>query len=443
MKSLSMPDHLDSFAQDVAEMKQRLETNHHASKQNEEGLTSCYSPGSVREREEGDFFVRGIDIDDDDDDTDSDGTAEDSDLSNKQQEDGGYLPIFDYSAFNSSSNGMKNGIRSYNSLRLSERIPSVATVHEEEDDVDDGGDDENQDIELEKQQEQQQQNAQAAIAELADLFAFPRQLHDDDDYDSNSSHQTQQKKIHPGEASPTCVTCNLDSPTSTPSSQQPKAKAKPASTGKSKSRRSIFGQLADKYAWRPNQASVEPEEGEYFTRLSQDARAQSLPACPAGSLPRKGSLKRISSLYSQTNSDTGSSSSLKRTVSFSSLNVREYNIALSDHPSCSYGPPIQLGWDYRQKKAVQVEDYEEVKLKQPRRSRHDMVLSYNVRRYLLLKRAGYSDQDLEEAMSEVERVKRERVVTGMFLPASKLDETMEYVFDRVKTTFGGGSEPRY
>jgi hypothetical protein len=35
----------------------------------------------------------------------------------------------------------------------------------------------------------------------------------------------------------------------------------------------------------------------------------------------------------------------------------------------------------------------------------------------------------------------------MFLPASKLDETMEYVFDRVKTTvFGGagagGSETR-
>jgi hypothetical protein len=196
----------------------------------------------------------------------------------------------------------------------------------------------------------------------------------------------------------------------------------------------------EKYAWRV--VPQEQEEEEYFTRLSQDARAQSLPACP-GNLPRKGSLKRVSSLYSQTTANSESSSSLKRNVSFSSLEVREYNIALSDHPSCSYGPPIQLGWDYRQKKAVEVEEYEEARLQQPRRGRHEMVLSYNVRRYLLMKKAGYSDQDLEEAMSEVDRVKRERMVTETFLPASKLDETMEQVLDHVKTTiFGGGSESR-
>jgi hypothetical protein len=123
------------------------------------------------------------------------------------------------------------------------------------------------------------------------------------------------------------------------------------------------------------------------------------------------------------------------------LEVREYNIALSDHPSCSYGPPIQLGWDYRQKKAVQVEEYEETRSQQPRRGRHELVLSYNVRRHLLLKRAGYSDQDLEEAISEVDRIKRERTVTQAFLPVSQLDETIEHVLDHVKTSiFGGGSE---
>jgi hypothetical protein len=428
-----MPDYLGLFAHDVAEMEQRLQTNqHHASKQNEETLTSCYSPGSVRDREESDFFLREID------DTDSDGTAEDLDPANKQEVvDRVYLPSFDNSDLNCCSNSLKHGIRSYNSLRSNERIPSVETVHEEEDD-DGGGDDENQDMELGKQQ-----NAQAAIAELADLFVFPRQLIDDDSDDSDNNNRTQQKRFRPGEASLTCVACNLDSPTSTPSSQQPKAKPTATSTGKSKSGRSIFGQLVGKYAWQTDLAPAEPEEEEYFTPWSLDARAQSLPTCP-GSLPRKGSLKRISSMCSQTNSDTGSSSSLKRTVSFSSLEVREFSIALSDHPSCSYGPPIQLGWDYRQKKAVQVEDYEEAKLQQPRRSRRNMVLSYDVRRYLLLERAGYSEQDLEEAKSEVDRVKRERVVTST-LPASKLDETMEYIFDRIKpTVFGsGGSESRY
>jgi hypothetical protein len=427
MKSLSMPDHLDSFAQDVAEMEQRLLKNHHASKQNEEThtLTSCYLKSPVKNEEEGDFFMQGIDIDDDDDDdadSDSDGTAGGLDQpANTQQPGGGYLPSFDYGAFSTDSSSIVNHSilsKSNNSLlRSSERILNVETVNEEKDD-DDGY--ENQDMELEKQQKQRQQNAQAAIAELADLFTFPRQLHDDND---GSINRTQQQKIHPREVSPTGVACDLASSPSTSSLKEPH-----------KNRRSIFNQLVEKYAWRP--PPPEPEEEEYFTRLSQDARAQSLPACQ-GNLPRKGSLKRISSLCSNVNSE--SSSSLKRNVSFSSLEVREYNIALSDHPSCSYGPPIQLGWDYRQKKAVQVEEYEETRSQQPRRGRHELVLSYNVRRHLLLKRAGYSNEDLEEAMSEVDRVKRERTVTQAFLPASQLDETMEHVLDQVTFIFGGGS----
>jgi hypothetical protein len=429
MKSLSMPDHLGLFAQDVAEMEQRLltSTNHHASKQNEETntLTSTsydnYNP--VKYEEEGDFFVRGIDIDNDDD---SYGTTEEPVPASTQQGIGGYLPSFDYGAFNnnSNSNSLKHSILSIKSLRSSERFLSFETVHEEDDD-------ENQDIEL----EDHQQNAQAAIAELADLFFLqPRQLHDND---NESNNRTQQKNIHPEQLSPKGVAWNTDSSTST--SQQPKSKA--TSTGKPITRRSIFHQLVDKYAWRP---APQEQKEENFTRLSHDARAQSLPACRQGNLPRKGSLKRVSSLYSPTNENPDSTfTSLKRNVSFSHLEVREYNIALSDHPSCSYGPPIQLGWDYRQKKSVQVEDYEEARLQQPRRTAHEMVLSYNVRRFLLLKRAGYSDQDLKKAVSEVDRVKRERMVTDLFLPASKLDETMEHVMDHVKTTiFGGGSESR-
>jgi hypothetical protein len=424
MKSLAMPDHLDLFAQGFAEMEQRLlSKNNLASQQNEETLntlTSCYrkSPGPIKDEDEDDFFVRGIDIDDDDDndddDTNSDVTAEEPDPVNAQQG-GGYLPSFDYGAFNRDSKSMKHSIlsKSNNSLRSSERILSFETVREEEED-----DDENHDIELEKQQ----RNAEAAIAELADIFTFSSQHRDDD-----SNNRTQQQKIHSREGSPTSVACNLASSTSTSSFKQP-----------NKNRRSIFNQLVEKYAWCP--ASPEPEEEEYFTRLSQDGRAQSLTAC-RGNLPRKGSLKSFSSLYSQANSD--STTSLKRNVSFSSLEVREYNIALSDHPSCSYGPPIQLGWDYRQKEAVQVEDYEETRSQQPRRGRHELVLSYNVRRHLLLKRAGYSDQDLEEAISEVDRVKRGRTVTQTFLVASKLDETMEQVLDHVKAfSFGGGSESR-
>jgi hypothetical protein len=154
-------------------------------------------------------------------------------------------------------------------------------------------------------------------------------------------------------------------------------------------------------------------------------------------LPRKGSLKQISTIGNQSsfgNNSCGSMSSLKRNVSFHQLEIREYSVALSDHPSCSYGPPVQLGWDYRDRAAIPVETYEAHR--PPRRATHEMILSYNLRRYLLLQRAGYTTTEIRAAMREVERVKRERLVTDLLLPASMLDETLEEMRDRVKQMFG-------
>lgn len=162
-----------------------------------------------------------------------------------------------------------------------------------------------------------------------------------------------------------------------------------------------------------------------FVRLSPEHRHHSMPL----RVPSKPSLKRVSSIGTR----CSSSGSLKRNVSFSKMEIREYSIALSDHPSCSYGPPIQLGWDYRDREAVDVEEYETTR--SPRRSMHQLLLSYNVRRYLLLKRAGYSKSELQSAMQEVDRVKRERLVTDLFLPASKLDETLEDLVMGVRGMF--------
>ena len=189
----------------------------------------------------------------------------------------------------------------------------------------------------------------------------------------------------------------------------------------------------------PPTRDVDEEGGRHFSKTMTHAdRADSMPpeamvaAPPSPCLPRKPSLKRVSSL-SSTHSSSSSSNLMKRNVSFSRLEIREYDIAISDHPSCSYGPPIQLGWQYRDRKAVGLEEYE--KKREPRRNMNQLVLSYNVRRYLLLKRAGYSKGEIQQAMDEVERVKRERLITDMLLPTSKIDEVVEEIFDSVKGIF--------
>ena len=185
-----------------------------------------------------------------------------------------------------------------------------------------------------------------------------------------------------------------------------------------------------------------------FTRLQAGDRAHSLPlecmsrTCYGGdgnpalvpTLTKKPSLKKISSIgQSLSSKKTNSEGSLHRTVSFSSLSIREYPPAISDNPSCSFGPPVQLDWDYEAEETHRIDHYEESR--QPRRASHDLLLSYYDRRFLLLKQAGYSRKEVKEAMKEAERVKRERMVTDLFLPAQALDETMETVVDTVKRFF--------
>lgn len=171
-----------------------------------------------------------------------------------------------------------------------------------------------------------------------------------------------------------------------------------------------------------------------FALLCKGDRSNSLPRSHSTSfkvLTRKPSLKKISSIGRLSNHE--SADGLKQSVSFGNLKIREYNVALSNHPSCSYGPPVQLSWDYREKEVVPLDSYEESR--EPRREAGDLVLSYYDRRFMLLKQAGCSKTEVKASMKEVERVKRGRMITDLFLPASPLDETMEHVIDTAKYYF--------
>lgn len=155
--------------------------------------------------------------------------------------------------------------------------------------------------------------------------------------------------------------------------------------------------------------------------------SSSLPASPLLLPPKKRpSLKKIQS--------TASMSSAKRNVSFTDISVREYDVELSDHPSCSFGPPIQLGWAYEETETTSVEDYEVTRSPQRKKEVHELVLSYYARRRRL-KQSGYKRQEIKNAQREVDRIKRERLITEFFLPAARLDETLERVLGNVKGWF--------
>ena len=178
-----------------------------------------------------------------------------------------------------------------------------------------------------------------------------------------------------------------------------------------------------------------------FAKLRVSDRANSLPLecmkSPSNTITKKASLKKISSI-GQGLARKNTEGSLQRTVSFTSLSIREYPPSISDNPSCSFGPPVQLDWDYEAEETQLIDHYEESR--QPRRANHELLLSYYDRRFLLLKQAGYSRSEVKAAMKEAERVKRQRMVTDIFLPAQAFDETMENFVDSVKKFFGKKSD---
>lgn len=70
-----------------------------------------------------------------------------------------------------------------------------------------------------------------------------------------------------------------------------------------------------------------------------------------------------------------------KSVGFGNIEVREYNLQLGDHPCCSMGCPIELGWEYMEENVQPLETYEASRC--PRRSRDQLKTTYAERREML------------------------------------------------------------
>lgn len=95
------------------------------------------------------------------------------------------------------------------------------------------------------------------------------------------------------------------------------------------------------------------------------------------------------------------SASHKKTVSFSSLEIREYGREIGDHPLCTIGCPLSIGWEYSEALPVPVDAYEATR--SPRRSRADLRTSCEERRRLFA--SAFSDAELRKAERKLHRVR--------------------------------------
>jgi hypothetical protein len=113
-------------------------------------------------------------------------------------------------------------------------------------------------------------------------------------------------------------------------------------------------------------------------------------------------------------------------VKFDSIQVRNYSVTLGDNPSCAYGPPLTLDWEYDERDPISVDQYEGAK-KNPPRKVHQMHLLSRKRQQILKEAAGITDDEMEMVMDEMRKIQKDRNMTKVSLPFAKLQEASESI----------------
>jgi hypothetical protein len=96
-------------------------------------------------------------------------------------------------------------------------------------------------------------------------------------------------------------------------------------------------------------------------------------------------------------------------VRFGDLTIREYPMVLGEHPCCSSGAPVQIGWEPLSVSTRNMELHEYMRGER-RHGKKQLGISVQKRAHLLL-RAGYSLEEIGDATLKVEETKKNRADT--------------------------------
>eukprot|EP00592_Proboscia_alata_P005292 CAMPEP_0194368308 /NCGR_PEP_ID=MMETSP0174-20130528/16569_1 /TAXON_ID=216777 /ORGANISM="Proboscia alata, Strain PI-D3" /LENGTH=335 /DNA_ID=CAMNT_0039144637 /DNA_START=65 /DNA_END=1072 /DNA_ORIENTATION=- len=120
---------------------------------------------------------------------------------------------------------------------------------------------------------------------------------------------------------------------------------------------------------------------------------------------------------------------MKRNVSFSDIKITEFDMTLGDNPCCRFGPPVQLAWESSGEENYNIDVYEEFRIP---RSKEQLVMPSDLRMRLLATDAGYSLQELREAIKQGNKTKRQRQWTVSTLALSQLENMVEKTSRKIK-----------
>ena len=153
----------------------------------------------------------------------------------------------------------------------------------------------------------------------------------------------------------------------------------------------------------------------------------------SNSIHNDGSFNSLDGHVCNDKTTSSMTTSNKRSVSFKTIEVREYERVLGDHPSTKYGPPMSIGWAFVEHDAIALDEYEA----QRKQKNGITVLLAQTRRSILRDDYNYSDKELHEAERDAARTFYQRCRT---MNIGKFEEACEELREKAAKSikkFGG------
>jgi len=138
---------------------------------------------------------------------------------------------------------------------------------------------------------------------------------------------------------------------------------------------------------------------------------------------------------------------LEKCVHFGFVYIRTFPYILGDHPCCGKGaPPLAMGWDYQLEPdddfggaEFPLEKFEEMRFYARRHGEKQLWIS-PFRRREILRKARYTEDEIDKAIEEAEKIRRQRASTvkwsefWMRLGGKPNDVTLLFNVDKLKQT---------
>jgi len=119
-----------------------------------------------------------------------------------------------------------------------------------------------------------------------------------------------------------------------------------------------------------------------------------------------------------------------RSISFETVQIREYKRDICDNPSVTSGPPIGIDWEVKDESFVPVDIYETYRPERLEFS--ELILERHEREYLILK-SGRTRTDIASAVREVNKAKHARRTTVNNIgTAAVIEEIFESAVRKMK-----------